>query len=267
MNPPFTRSVGGNLLFGSYPENQRKEMQKKLKKIMAKDKVKANITAGLGSVFVALADKYLKKNGHLSLVLPKSLLSGDAWAETRKLLTKKYIIRFIVVSHESGSWNFSENTNLSECLVVADRKAIQKKSDSCMVVNLTSKPKSNIEALTLSSLLQNVSAPGLDESGIFELSCGKRRYGEIISIPSTNSQLWSDCTAFAQTDLARTAIHLGRGSLYLPGQGVIGKIPMTELQSIFQLGPDRRDIHDGFKTSLNHTTYPSIWGDMIQRKS
>jgi len=39
MNPPFTRSVGGNLLFGSYPENQRKEMQKRLKSIMTKDKI------------------------------------------------------------------------------------------------------------------------------------------------------------------------------------------------------------------------------------
>jgi len=34
MNPPFTRSVIGNLLFGSFPEEERKEMQSALKKVV-----------------------------------------------------------------------------------------------------------------------------------------------------------------------------------------------------------------------------------------
>ncbi len=260
MNPPFTRSVGGNLLFGAYPADQRKKMQNRLKRIIAKDKVRANITAGLGSVFVALADKYLKKTGHLALVLPKSLLSGEAWEETRKLLMQKYRVRYIVVSHETGSWNFSENTELSECMLVADGKGNKNTPDTCIVVNLTSKPKSNVEALTLASLILTASAPHLEDSGVFELSQGKKKYGEIISIPSDKSKLWSYCTAFAQTELVRVAVNLAKGSLYLPTAGVVDKIPMAKLCSIFNLGPDRRDIHDGFKQSFSETTYPAVWG-------
>ncbi|MBM4288912.1 MAG: hypothetical protein FJ135_12375, partial [Deltaproteobacteria bacterium] len=63
MNPPFTRSVGGNLLFGSLPDPDRAAAQKRLQKIIQAKKYQANITAGLGAVFVALADRYLKTGG------------------------------------------------------------------------------------------------------------------------------------------------------------------------------------------------------------
>jgi N-6 DNA Methylase len=51
MNPPFVRSVGGNLLFGSLPDERGKlqaELKRRVKKIGAK------ATVGLGSAFVAL---------------------------------------------------------------------------------------------------------------------------------------------------------------------------------------------------------------------
>ena len=59
MNPPFTRSVGGNLLFGSSPKVERAAMQAELKKIIRANNILANTTAGLGAIFVAIGDKYL----------------------------------------------------------------------------------------------------------------------------------------------------------------------------------------------------------------
>ena len=63
MNPPFTRSVGKNLLFGSFPPPDRAVMQKELQRLVRESGAFASITAGLGSVFVAIADKYIKPNG------------------------------------------------------------------------------------------------------------------------------------------------------------------------------------------------------------
>jgi len=63
MNPPFTRSVGGNLLFGHAPAKERARMQAALKKVVAREGVPANITAGLGSVFVALGHRRLEATG------------------------------------------------------------------------------------------------------------------------------------------------------------------------------------------------------------
>jgi hypothetical protein len=88
MNPPFTRSVGGNLLFGSLPEADRKKAQEKLERVVRRRELEANITAGLGSVFVAVADRYIKPGGRIALVLPKALLSGVAWEPTRKNVVK-----------------------------------------------------------------------------------------------------------------------------------------------------------------------------------
>ena len=262
MNPPFTRSVGGNLLFGAYPADQRRSMQAKLRRIIRRDKVKANITAGLGSVFVALADKYLKNTGHMALVLPKSLLSGIAWEHTRRLLTDQYRVRYIVVSHEPNGWNFSENTNLSECLVVADKLGNIKASDSCTVVNLWRKPQSNVEALTLSSIIMSSNAVKLNDIGICELKAEDQKYGESISIPSSQlkDRTWMFTTAFAQTELIKTTYHLHRGKFYLPNHGVLMKIPLTTLGDLFTLGFDQRDIHDGFAKSPKETSYPAFWG-------
>lgn len=67
MNPPFVRSVGGNLLFGSLPD-ERGKMQAELKKRVSK--VGANANAGLGSVFIAVADKHLARGGRLAFCNP-----------------------------------------------------------------------------------------------------------------------------------------------------------------------------------------------------
>ena len=49
----------------------------------------AHGNAGEGSYFLVLADRKLKANGRLALVLPLSMMSGDAWEKSRELLAKK----------------------------------------------------------------------------------------------------------------------------------------------------------------------------------
>ena len=53
MNPPFTRSVGGNLLFGSLPATERRKLQNELSRRLKQRQ--ASATAGLGAAFVAAA--------------------------------------------------------------------------------------------------------------------------------------------------------------------------------------------------------------------
>jgi hypothetical protein len=56
------------------------------------------------------------------------------------------------------------------------------------------------------------------------------------------------------------AYHLARGNLYVPGEGVLGKIPLVRLKSIADIGPDRRDIADGFNVAKHETEYPAFFG-------
>ena len=151
MNPPFTRSVGGNLLFGSLPEDQRKKMQSHLRKMVAGTTVLANSTAGLGSVFVAVANLHVKRGGCLALVLPAALAFGVAWQKTRQLLSLDYVVKFIIASHDSERWNFSENTSLSEVLVVARKKSGEpsEQEERTVCINLWKNTTTPIDALSL----------------------------------------------------------------------------------------------------------------------
>jgi len=263
MNPPFTRSVGGNLLFGHAPESERKRMQTVLKRVVAREGVPANITAGLGSVFVALGNMRLKSEGHLALVLPRALLSGVAWRETRKLIGNNYQVKYIVVSHEPEAWNFSENTKLSECLIVAQKLSARRRGDPTKVVNLWTKPKSSVEALTLASLIRNARGASLEaEAGTDELRTSTVKYGEVTLCPHLDieGQNWNEGALFAQTELSRATHFLSRGSVFVPGSGVVGEIPLVRFKSIADLGPDVRDIHDGFRATDQETEYRAYWG-------
>ena len=57
-------------LFGNLPDGEREAMQEKLGRIVADKRLSANITAGLGSVFTALADRYLKPGDTVDIRSP-----------------------------------------------------------------------------------------------------------------------------------------------------------------------------------------------------
>jgi hypothetical protein len=270
MNPPFTRSVGGNLLFGSLPDEERAKAQSKLRKIVKRYHLQANITAGLGSVFVAVADRYVKRGGRLALVLPKALVSGVAWSPTRQLLAKNYQVEFLVASHDPERWNFSESTNLSEVMLVA--RKLERGEDisgkSTVVINLWRNPDTAFEALAIYHTLQNQpDPPGVRGQGALEFPLGKEKLGEALSFPWEEVRQWPawilPC-AFAQSDLIRAAYFITKGELWLPGRRGFAPIPLKPLGDFAVLGPDVRDIHDGFSVSQHATAYQAFWSHDAQ---
>lgn len=156
MNPPFVRSVNSNLLFGSMPQwrtEMQAELRRRLKPVRGQE-VFASTTAGLASVFAAVGDQHLKPDGRMALVVPAAIMSGGAWQKTRILFDNNYDLEFIVASHDATRWAFSENTDLSEILLVArkrhrgeSRKARADKR--CTFVNLWRNPTATADALAL----------------------------------------------------------------------------------------------------------------------
>lgn len=275
MNPPFTRSVGGNLLFGSVPDEQRADLQERLKSLVRSETISANITAGLGSVFVAAAHKHLKPGGRLALVLPKALLSGVAWGKTRHLLGASYAVEYIVCSHDPDRWNFSENTSLSEVLIVARRRKrwsggeteeqpTEPNDARTVAVNLWHNPTTSFEAMAAAHQAIDGDPPLLENGqSSLNIRMGDNKIGEAVAMRWSilrEADRWMLPCAFAQADLARTASHLHRGELWLPGHGVVGNLPLAPLDELGELGPDRRDIYDGFERSNSPTPYPAFWG-------
>lgn len=132
-------------------------------------------------------------------------------------------------------------------------------------INLWRNPDTSFDALTVYFGLQNNVLPGPipEGQGALELSVGKEKIAEILTVRWEECKNWPNWMlpgAFAQSDLVRTAYHLFNGHLWLPGFGVRGQVPLAPLQTFGSLGPDGRDIHDGFRLSTSKTAYPSFWG-------
>ena len=62
------------------PKKDQDAMAAVVKKLIAGTSAHGN--AGEASIFLVLADRKLKVNGTLALVMPLSLLSGDAWEDS-----------------------------------------------------------------------------------------------------------------------------------------------------------------------------------------
>src|SRR4030042_7026516 len=80
----------------------------------------AHGNAGEASSFLVLADRKLKDNGTLALVMPLSLMAGDAWEKSRQLLRKGYsdLIFVSISGARPHDLSFSADTGMGECLVV-----------------------------------------------------------------------------------------------------------------------------------------------------
>lgn len=260
MNPPFVRSVGGNLLFGSYPD-ERGVLQRDLKRQMHLAQVSASTTAGLGSVFVALADKRMKVGGRLAFVLPAALASGEAWGLTRRLIAGRYQLETVVASHDAERPNFSENTDLSEILFIARKLGPGEKPGETRFINLWRNPRSIHEAIDLANRIDQVKAPiSVLDVGHTSVRGPSSKIGEVVTTPAPQAnENWTGCL-FAQTELLRTSWSLERGTLRIPGSASTIPVPMCRFDRLGGLGYDRRDIHDAFTVSTDDwSPYDAFW--------
>jgi hypothetical protein len=252
--------------------DQRGQMQAELAQRLHETALPASSTAGLGSVFAAIGDRHLKAGGRIALVLPAAVTSGIAWGHTRKLIERGYVLETVIASHDPGRWNFSENTELSEVLLIARKRNSLSDSDSSTAeepsqfINLWLNPRTSAHALAIGEKIsRGAAAPiGTADSpmhGVSEIVVGSQKYGEAIEIPwgEVRDAPWIGC-AFAQTNLVRTAWALRQGRLYMPGRVEMLPIAMGTINDIGTLGPDRRDIADGFTQSTSRTRYPALWG-------
>jgi hypothetical protein len=258
MNPPFVRSVGGNLLFGSLPD-ERNQLQTELKKRVKN--VGASTTAGLGSVFVALANKHLKIGGRMAFVLPAALASGEAWAETRELLATYYHLEIVVSSHDPERPNFSENTDLSEILFIARKLFENEIAGDTLYLNLWHNPNSIYRAQDIAIRALQTPTVALKEQGICSLKSLVGKMAETFTMsPAQQTENWTGAL-FAQTDLLRIFCQLKQDHiLAIPSKQSV-QLSLCQLQELGSLGYDRRDIHDAFNITTDEwSPYSAFWG-------
>ena len=271
MNPPFTRSVGGNLLFGSLPAADRRKLQNELsRRLKARQ---ASATAGLGAAFVAAASPKLRPGeGRLALVLPATVCTGPSWEQTRSLIEQDFVLDMVIVSHDPLRWNFSDSTDLSEALLIATRRIQNAPSENTRTtfVNLWQNPDSVLDAHRMAQAIAATTPAKFEETGTALLEVDNTHVGEAVSIPGTKlrGKKWAGMQ-FARADLVRSALRLlDDNEVWVPGEQRTAGVPLCRLDQIGQVGPDRRRLVDGFDRTHAVTAYPMVEGhDTEQRKS
>lgn len=261
MNPPFVRSVNSNLLFGSLPD-ERGRMQAELKRRVKT--IGASATAGLGSVFIALADRHLERGGRMAFVLPATLATGEAWTPSRKLIADRYHLETVVSSHDAERPNFSENTHLSEILFIARKLKSGEKAGNTTYINLWRNPRTIYEAMSLANrITTKLEAAHANDGAVIAIRDLGGKAGEIISLSHPEGEENWIGTAFAQTQLLSIFAWLYKHKLLkIPGMSKEHPIPLCSLAALGDIGYDARDIYDAFEANLERdewSPYPAFW--------
>ena len=206
-------------------------------------------------------------------MIPAAITTGVAWEKTRRLVDNSYDLEMIIASHEADRWAFSENTDLSEVLLIARKRGATASGTrpTTIFISLWVNPDTSVEALATADAIFRtkpaaIGTPAAPEAGVAPLIIGRRKIGEAIAIPTdqVRGKPWLGA-AFAQTDLVRAAWYLREGRLFLPGSSRLHKIPICRLSQIAELGPDRRDIYDAFALSDEPTPFPAFWSHDADR--
>ena len=77
-------------------------------------------TRVLASWFVALADRMVRKDGTVALVLPMTALQGSSWQKVRRLIARNYrdAIVLTIAAARQHDQSFSADTGIAETMIV-----------------------------------------------------------------------------------------------------------------------------------------------------
>lgn len=263
MNPPFTRSQGGSKLLGSLDANELPKARGRLATLTKATDASARTSAGLAALFVPLADRLLAHGGRLAMVLPKVMLTGAQWDRTRHLISQNYDVELVIVSHESGHWNFSDSTDLSETLLVARKRRPEEPVPSTATttwVQLSKNPRRALDALAVAGALETT--PSTEQG--HDLTIGSSLFGtvgQVFSRPApTTDEPWISGTFYNETLLRAAEAIIHCDPVPLPRMSKPIAIPLRPLREVATVGYDRRDITDAFEVTQTNHGYPALWG-------
>lgn len=299
MNPPFTRATGHegsqvrtvhNPMFAAFGFTREVQEAMSAAAERATRNTSAHGNAGEASIFLVLANRKLKVNGVLALVMPLSLLAGDAWEGSRAALAREYsdLVIVSIAAAKTSEATFSADTDMGECLVVgrkAEKPWLTQKPRG-VFVTLDRRPEYPLVGAQIAREIRRVVEGGniqkLEDgpNGGTPIKFGADTVGRALDAPLPASG-WL-LSRISDVSLAQTAYQIAtHGRFWLPS--------MTEDQAPFltvgtvegigaQVGPHHRDIQAGPEKKVRGPfrieqvaadavpTYPALWGHAAERE-
>ena len=295
MNPPFTRPTGHegekigvpNPMFAAFSSSDEEQrlMSKATKHLTKGTSYHGN--AGEASIFLVLANRKLKLGGVLALVMPLSLISGDAWEKSRALLAEHYsnLVIISIAGAASADLSFSADTNMGECLIIGRKSETGSKRATFIILN--ERPQFPLlGVIAAEQIRQSIESKNLRrlEDGPLNgtpLHFGDEMIGQALDAPLPVCGGWN-LSRIADLSLAQTAYKLiNKKSIWLPtmNKSEIVNIPLTTVAKIGEIGPYHMDINGdtstgGIRGPFNISpikpnsvpTYPVLWSHDAERE-
>jgi hypothetical protein len=294
MNPPFTKDTSNegekigvtNSSFAAFSQSaeEQREMAKAAKRLLQGTGAHGN--AGEASSFLVLADRKLKDNGTLALVMPLSLISGDAWESSRQLLRNYYrdLVLISIAGFKDDELAFSADTGMGECLVIG-RKCKNNNGRATFVV-LNERPFSAMIGSSIANEIHQLVGKNLRKledgpvgGSLFHL--GDDFMGYAIDAPLPENGPWK-LARIKDVTLAQIAYQISDcGLIWLPGLDKCAGIPIfiSLVSDIGKVGPVNWDINGNNSSggirgpfvieplaTETAPTYPVLWAHAAYRE-
>ena len=267
QNPPFT--VAGADNNSGVPKTIFADKKAKIAMTESLKLQKSTIghgKAGLGSYFVELADKMLKRNARMGFVLPEITLAGTCWSKVRELWAEEYhdVIVVTIADAKTKNCAFSADTDMAECLVIAT-KGRAENTGRGLFVCLNRCPISELEALEIAKGIHSLKAIRQLEDGIVDgnpVKIAKEIVGYAISAPLTQANSPWPVSRVKDMTVVQIVHQLVNGKLWLPRQEEPLPLVTCQLSEIAKTSLTHGVIKSAFEIEEgcpDTADYPCLW--------
>ena len=220
MNPPYTRD---SLRYDIFDQATELTIKAREMEIFASHPVHM---VGYSGAFLVLAEFINKSsNGAIAAVLPLMGAVDTSGLEIRKYFGNHYFVETIVTSHDPEHIYFSENTTISEILLICRRWSSEKgPKPATKVINLVRNPATPAEAMPVAWAIADNTVEGQGYGVVQEWPASKIATGD-----------WG-AVHFLSPHLCEQFVDLRSGQMF----------QTTVLGNIAGIGPEGRRIRDAY---------------------
>lgn len=248
MNPPYSRTRGGQALFdiAGATDAERRKAQKRAAKLV--QGTPANLKAGLAAVFCELARQKLSTGGRVGLVLPITAAASPAWADVRAMFETHFDDLLLVAfpgATRGGDKTLSADTAMGE-MIVAGTKRSEPRADLSTLDIMTvalDEPFGSIAVAAETGRSVDAALRGREERREGNVTVGTAVTGRWTMLPAAEGAPWAAVGAASPRAVA-VAERLTRRGEFMPldADEPVCEVAMTTIGVLFELGPTHHRI-------------------------